>query len=160
MLTDTRDQRLQRRIASLYDTDPQFAAAAPDPIVSAAADDPALSLPEIIRTVMTGYADRPAVGQRVVTYRRDPDTGRTTAVLQPQFETLTYGQLWDRVQAVTAALADTVHRGDRVAILGFTSVDYTTIDIALTQLAAVAVPCRPARRCPCCPPSSPRPNPR
>ena len=140
MLTDTRDQRLQRRIASLYDTDPQFAAAAPDPIVSAAADDPALSLPEIIRTVMTGYADRPAVGQRVVTYRRDPDSGHTTAVLQPQFETLTYGQLWDRVQAVTAALANTVHRGDRVAILGFTSVDYTTIDIALTQLAAVAVP--------------------
>ena len=134
-MTQTRD-----RIAALYEDDPQFAAAAPDPLVSAAADDPELSLPEIVRTVMTGYADRPAVGQRVVTYRRDADSGRSTAVLEPRFETLTYGQLWDRVEAVAATLADTVHPGDRVAILGFTSVDYTTIDLALTQLTAVAVP--------------------
>ena len=33
-----------------------------------------------------------------------------------------------------------MHAGDRVAILGFTSVDYTTIDIALTQFGAVSVP--------------------
>ena len=30
--------------------------------------------------------------------------------------------------------------GDRVAVLGFTSVDFTTIDVALNLIGAVAVP--------------------
>ena len=30
--------------------------------------------------------------------------------------------------------------GDRVCVLGFTSVDYTTVDMALVQIGAVAVP--------------------
>ena len=30
--------------------------------------------------------------------------------------------------------------GDRVAMLGFTSVDYTTVDMALVQIGAVSVP--------------------
>jgi fatty acid CoA ligase FadD9 len=141
MPTDTREARFEQRVTDLYATDPQFAAAAPDPAVTAAAGQPGLRLPEIIKTVFDGYADRPALGQRVVRLVEDPQTHRTTAELVPEFETITYRELWGRVQAVAGAWSDgAVQAGDRVAILGFTSVDYTTIDVALAQLGAVAVP--------------------
>ena len=140
MSIDTREARLERRIADLYSDDAQFAAAKPDEAVSAAADDPGLRLPDVVRTVLEGYADRPALGQRAVEYVTDA-SGRTAAKLQPRFDTVTYGQLWERVQAFGAALRDQpVRPGDRVAILGFTSVDYTVVDTALTQLGAVSVP--------------------
>jgi fatty acid CoA ligase FadD9 len=137
---DTREARLERRIADLYARDEQFAAAKPDEAVSVAAARPGLRLPDVVRTVMQGYADRPALGQRAVEYVTDA-TGRTTAQLLPRFDTVSYGRLWERVHAFAAALHDEpVRPGDRVAILGFTSVDYTVVDSALTQLGAVSVP--------------------
>src|SRR6202021_1925494 len=44
--------------------------------------------------------------------------------------------------AVAAAIeaAGLVSAGDRVPVLGFTSVDYTTIDVALGVVGAVSVP--------------------
>ncbi|WP_445169969.1 carboxylic acid reductase [Mycolicibacterium sp. Dal123E01] len=141
MSTDTREARFEQRVAHLYATDPQFAASTPDPAVTAAASQPGLRLPETIKTIFEGYADRPAVGERVVRFVEDPQTHRTTAELAPQFETTSYRDLWSRVQAVTAAWAGrAVEVGDRVAILGFTSVDYTVIDLAVNQLGAVSVP--------------------
>ncbi|MCW2757798.1 MAG: oxidoreductase, partial [Nocardioidaceae bacterium] len=112
----------------------------PDEAVSLAAGRPGLRLPDVVRTVMEGYAERPALGARAVEYVTDA-TGRTTAQLLPRFDTVSYGRLWQRVQAFAAALHDEpVRPGDRVAILGFTSVDYTVVDTALTQLGAVSVP--------------------
>src|ERR1700678_2286513 len=47
----------------------------------------------------------------------------------------------DPVDALTRALInESVQAGDRVCELGFTSVDFTTIDLALGQIGAVAVP--------------------
>jgi fatty acid CoA ligase FadD9 len=141
MPTDSREARFEQRVSDLYATDPQFAAAAPDPAVAAAAGRAGLRLSEIIKTVFNGYADRPALGQRVVRLVEDPQTRRTTAELAPQFETITYHQVWDRVRGVAGAWSgEPVQPGDRVAVLGFTSVDYTTIDLALAQLGAVSVP--------------------
>jgi fatty acid CoA ligase FadD9 len=140
MSSDTREDRLQRRIAQLYENDQQFADAKPDQAVSQAAAEPGLRLPEVVRAVLEGYADRPALAARAVEFVTDA-TGRTTAELLPHVDTVTYGQLSDRVRAVAAALHDEpVRPGDRVTILGFTSVDYTVVDTALTQLGAVSVP--------------------
>lgn len=134
--TETFEARLER----LYATDAEFAAATPSASVNAAVNEPGLTLPEIVRTVLTGYADRPALGARAVEFVTD-ETGRTVAELQPRFETITHGQLWERVRALADAWrGDPVNPGDRVALLGFTSVDYTVADIALTQLGAVSVP--------------------
>jgi fatty acid CoA ligase FadD9 len=139
--TDTREERLARRIADLHATDEQFAAARPSETVSAAIDQPGLRLPQLLRTVMEGYADRPALGQRAFRFVNDPETGRTSLELLPRFETITYREVWDQVREFAAALADDpVRRGDRVCVLGFTSVDYTTIDMALVQMGAVSVP--------------------
>lgn len=139
MSIETRDARLQRRIADLYSNDAQFAAAKPDDAVSAAAADSGLRLADVVRTVIEGYADRPALGQRAVEFVTEG--GRTTAALASRFDTVSCGQLWERVQAFTAPLhRRPVEPGDRIAILGFTSVDYTVVDTATTQLGAVSVP--------------------
>ncbi|WP_216897402.1 carboxylic acid reductase [Nocardia alni] len=140
MSIDHREERLESRIADLYATDAEFAAAAPSAEVVEATGRPGLRLAQIVRTVVEGYAERPALGQRAVGFVTDSETGRTSAELLPRFDTVTYAQVWDRAGALASALADTVQLGDRVCVLGFTGVDFTVIDIALIRLAAVAVP--------------------
>ncbi|MGB9227502.1 AMP-binding protein, partial [Mycobacterium sp.] len=141
MSTTTREERLARRVEDLLANDPQFAAAEPSPAVADALEQPGLRLPQIIQTVLEGYADRPALGQRVVEFVKSPKTGRTVPEVLPRFETITYRQLGERAGAVARALTDgPVRAGDRVAVLGFNSVDFTTLDVALALLGAVSVP--------------------
>src|SRR6201997_2923565 len=141
MSTITREERLARRVEDLSASDPQFAAARPIPAVAAVLEQPGLRLPQIVQTVLEGYAERPVLGQRAVEFVADPKTGRTVAELLTHFETITYRELGDRIGAVARSLSnDSVQAGDRVCVLGFTGVDYTTIDMALGQIGAVSVP--------------------
>ncbi|MCG5433139.1 thioester reductase domain-containing protein [Mycobacterium sp. MYCO198283] len=134
------DEELTNRIAELSATDPQFAAALPDPQVSAAASQDGLGLAEVVRTVLAGYRHRPALGQRAVKYVTDT-AGRTTTEFLPSFDTITYGELAELIDAISRGwYGDPVGHGDRVAILGFPSIEYTAVDTALTQLDAVSVP--------------------
>jgi fatty acid CoA ligase FadD9 len=138
---DSGIDQVARRVEDLSANDPQFAAARPDPAVAAALELPGLRLPQIVQTVLEGYAERPALGQRAVKFVKDPKTGRTSLEVLPHFETITYRELGDRVGAVTRALTDDpLQAGDRVCVLGFTSVDYASIDIALGLVGAVSVP--------------------
>ncbi|MDH6244268.1 carboxylic acid reductase [Mycobacterium sp. OTB74] len=141
--TPTEDeQRFIARVENLYATDPQFATARPDAEVSAAVDEPGMRLPEMMRIVMEAYSDRPALGQRAVDYVTD-DAGRTVAKLLPHFETITFGEAWQKIQSLDNALlsgAEAIAPGDRIAMLGFTSVEYTIIDTALARAGAIAVP--------------------
>jgi fatty acid CoA ligase FadD9 len=131
MSTEPREERLVRRIIDLYLNDQQFADARPSSAIAAAIAEPGMRLKQIVRTVMEGYADRPALGQRAVRFLNDPETGRTSSELLPRFETITYREVWSRVAAFANVLAgDSVHPvrpGDRICVLGFTSVDYATI---------------------------------
>jgi fatty acid CoA ligase FadD9 len=137
---NAREARLQRRFGKLTSGDAQIIAAQPDPAIAAALDGPGVLLTDVIRTVMNGYADRPALGQRAVEFVTDV-SGRTVAELQPRFDTLTYRETWGRVRALADALAGhPVQPGDRVATLGFTSTDYAIVDMALSLAGAVAVP--------------------
>jgi fatty acid CoA ligase FadD9 len=140
----TRSARLERRIADLYAIDQQFADARPSEAIAAAMERPGLRLPDLLRTVLAGYADRPALGQRAVRFVDDPATGRIVAELLPRFETISYGELSDRVGAVVTALDNdplhSVRPADRVCVLGFASVDYTVVDMALMLMGAVSVP--------------------
>ncbi|EJZ09834.1 acyl-CoA dehydrogenase [Mycolicibacterium vaccae ATCC 25954] len=139
MPTSDHDQWL-RRFEQLTSSDAQLVAAQPDPAVTDAISSPDARLVDVMRTVMTGYADRPALGQRAVEFVTDV-TGRTVAELQPRFETLTYGETWARVRALAHALInDPVRPGDRIATLGFTSADYAVVDMAVSLTGAVGVP--------------------
>src|SRR5580692_2679540 len=131
----------ERRAAELAANDPEFAAARPDAAVAAAIDAAGTRFPQVTKAVLEGYADRPALAQRAYELVKDPQTGRTTAKLLPWFSQITYAELSDRVGQLSHALTDgMIAAGDRVCVLGFTSVDYTTIDVALGRVGAVSVP--------------------
>ena len=61
---DSASDGLARRIAELSANDPQFAAAVPIESVARSVEKPGMRLPEIVKTVLEGYADRTALGQR------------------------------------------------------------------------------------------------
>jgi fatty acid CoA ligase FadD9 len=140
---DDRDERLARRVAELFDNDPQFRAAAPLPEVIEAACTPGLRLTEVFETIIEGYADRPALGQRARALVTDAD-GRTSVQLQPRFETISYREVWDRVRAIASAWRhdpeNPVTAGDVVATVGFSSADYLVVDLVCAYLGLVTVP--------------------
>ncbi|MEV0079946.1 carboxylic acid reductase [Nocardia neocaledoniensis] len=139
MTVDVDAGRLAERIKTLYAEDAQIRAATPDADVHKVVTTPGLPLAQLVSTVMTAYRDRPALGVR----RTEPVEvrGRRTRRLLPEFELLTYGEIWDRARAVAAAWhAEGVAAGDFIATLGFTGADYTVLDLATIHLGAVAVP--------------------
>ncbi|MFE7528580.1 carboxylic acid reductase [Kitasatospora sp. NPDC057542] len=140
-MTDTRESR---RTAELYATDQQVRDAAPLHAVATAIRRPGRSLAAIAAGVMDAYADRPALGERAREPSTDPATSRTSLHLLPRFDTISYGELWARVGAVASEwYHDERHPlrpGEFVGVLGFTSCDYATIDLACVRLGAVSVP--------------------
>lgn len=134
----------QQRIDRLNADDEQFRNAKPDATVRAAARTPGLRFPQVIQTLVEGYADRPALGFRARALTTDTATGRTTAQLLDRFDTITYRDLWANVRAIATAWrrdpVDPASPGDVVATVGFASADYLTIDLAAGYLGLVAVP--------------------
>ncbi|MCU1648825.1 MAG: oxidoreductase [Nocardia sp.] len=131
----------QRAAAVLADD--QVRAAMPLPAVTAAVCRPGLRQAEVVATVMEGYADRPALGERAAELITD-GTGRRVRSLLPRYDTVSYGELWARVGALSVHWRDnpvcTVRGGEFVCTLGFVSTDYVTVDLACVHLGAVAVP--------------------
>lgn len=124
--------------------DPQVHAAAPRREIRAAALRPELSLAESVAAIMEGYADRPALGERVTEVVTDQATGSTGLRLTRRFATISYRELWSRADAVAAEWHHDsrapVRPGDFVASLGFISSDYTAIELACIRLGVVSVP--------------------
>ena len=95
-------------------------------------------------SVVAANTDRPALGERATELVADPASGRASLCLLPEFATISYGEVWARVAAVAAEWGQDARRpigaGDFVALYGFTSSDYTTLDLACLYLGAVSVP--------------------
>ncbi|NEW48874.1 AMP-binding protein [Nocardia cyriacigeorgica] len=144
MSIETPAARRKQRIAQLYADDLQARAAAPDEAVLDSVRTPGIGVAQIVASVLAGYADRPALGQRAFETVTDPVTGRCERRWLDRFETLTYGEVGDRVEALAAAWQRASHGqirpGQMVGILGVAGVDLTVIDLACARLGAVAVP--------------------
>ncbi len=135
--------RSARRVLELAADDPQLQQLMPDLAVLEAVTRKGQTLPGIVETILTGYADRPALGTREYAIGVDGATGRQIRRLQPTFGTVTYGELADRVRGVAAAWQEErfrVAEGEFVCILGFAGTDYVTVDLACVYAHAVAVP--------------------
>ncbi|MFL6696739.1 MAG: AMP-binding protein, partial [Vitreoscilla sp.] len=139
-----REKRVAARLADLLANDPEFRAAMPLAEVQAAIEQPGVPLSRILATIMEGYADRPALGQRAHELVTDAQTGRRTRQLLPRFETISYRQAWSRVQALASAWchdpAAPLHAGDMVCVLGFAGIAYAVLDLACIHLGIVCVP--------------------
>src|SRR6478609_11050741 len=94
--------RLAQRRERLYAADEQFRDTRPDDAVAEAARRPGLRIAEVMATVMEGYADRPALGERAREVVPDPETGESSLRLLPRFVTVTYRDLWARVRAIAS----------------------------------------------------------
>ncbi len=142
--TTAERERLAQRIRTLSAEDPQFRASFPSPEVVEAKLQPGLSLAEVVKVVMEGYAERPALGQRARELVTDPVTGRTSMKLLPRFDTISYGDLWSAACAVARDWHhDQQHplaAGEFVCILGFASIGYATNILASIHSGAVIVP--------------------
>ena len=140
----TQLERKAGRIERLSAEDPQFRNSFPLEAVVAAKRQPGLRLAQVVRIVMDGYADRPALGQRARELVIDPSSGRKALRLLPRFDTMTYRELWSRSRAVASEWHhDSQHplrAGDFICILGFASTDYATLLLASIHLGAVIVP--------------------
>ncbi|MFJ6016860.1 carboxylic acid reductase [Streptomyces sp. NPDC092952] len=94
------------------------------------------ALAEVMAAIFENHRDLPALGERAV----DPATGQ----LLPRFDTLTYRELWARVRAVASRWHHDpeypLRPGDRICTLGFTGVDYATLDLACIHAGVVPVP--------------------
>jgi fatty acid CoA ligase FadD9 len=141
---DTQEVRLARRVAALYASDPQFRGAEPIPAVVEAASQPGLRLAPLLQTLVEGYADRPALGQRARELVTDAATGRTSSRLLPKFDTISFGDMWARVSAIASAWrrdpTDPLNPGDFVATVGFASPEYLMVDLVCAYLGLVTVP--------------------
>src|SRR6201991_4994042 len=130
--------------AALFDNDAKFLPASPIPEVIEAACTPGLRLTQVLETIVEGYADRPALGQRARELVTDAGTGRTSVRLLPRFDTISYREFWARVRATASAwrhdLAHPARVGDVVATVGFASADYLVIDLVCAYLGLVTVP--------------------
>ena len=144
MSSDPREDAVARRMMEFYSGDPEVRAAMAVESVSAEIRRPGLHLAEVVETVMSSYAERPALGRRAFENTVDPVTGRCAAHLLPRFDTITYGELWERVRAIAGAWHHdpeiALVPGDFVAIVGFTSSDYVALDLACVYLGAVVAP--------------------
>ncbi|MFI5778662.1 carboxylic acid reductase [Nocardia sp. NPDC051570] len=142
-MDEERPAELGQRVADLIARDEQVRKAEPIEAISTAIAREDMPIAQIVATVLAGYADRPALGERAVEYVTD-ESGRRRARVLRRFDTVTYGELWRRVRALASAWHhDPQHptrTGDFVAILGFTSIDYTTVDLTCNYLGLVSVP--------------------
>lgn len=132
------------RLKLLIETDPQVAAAIPDPAINTAKRLSGLGFAQIVAICMEGYADRPALAERAVELKVDPATGRTTREIQKHFETTSYATLWDRARRLAAFWHNNPDQSlgadEFLCLLAFGSVDFATVDLAAIHNGAVAVP--------------------
>ncbi|MFV2109768.1 carboxylic acid reductase [Micromonospora sp. LOL_015] len=137
----TTEQTLTERLVA---GDEQIRRAQVSAEVSAAMRAPGLSQAQIVAAGFTGYADRPALGERAREAVTDPVTRRTTHRLLPRFDTITYGELWSRVLATAAGWSHDpdapLHPGAFVVSVGFPGADLATVELAVLHTGAVSVP--------------------
>src|SRR3546814_329963 len=108
------------------------------------ADTDGHSYQQLIDAITRVYADRPAIGTRAYEIGRDPATVQNARIFRPEFQTVSYGELNARVRRLAAVWqSDPNHRvapGDFVCIVGFSGVDYLTIELACAYAQAASVP--------------------
>ncbi|MEO0032563.1 MAG: hypothetical protein RIS94_2321, partial [Pseudomonadota bacterium] len=139
----TMAQRARERMEHLVATDPRIAAAVPRDAVTQAITAPDIDYAGVIRAVLQGYADRPALAVRDHDLRKD-DQGRMRRHALPAFRTISYAELERQVDAICAAWqhepALAVQPGDFVAYLAFTGAEMVAMDFAAVFAHAVSVP--------------------
>lgn len=130
--------RVASRLEALAKSDPQVAAVVPDENVTKAIQQPDVSLQQVITTILSGYADRPALGVRSYEIR---DGARHH---HKNFNTITYAQLAEQAEAVSCAFRNDsrfrVQPGEFVSQVVFTGAEFVAVDMGCVYSHALGIP--------------------
>jgi len=111
------------RLIELGKNDSQIGALYPVKSIREKALEEGLSLAQIIDVFLDGYGERPALGERSYEVVREEKTDKKVRQYLPDFTTISYGALNQRVKALSMAWRThahcTVKRGEFVMIMGF-----------------------------------------
>ena len=98
--TPGKTPRYVKRLLEMAGNDPQLQELLPDATVEDALRQPGLSYEQLIATVLDGYAERPALGERDCEIVPNPSTGRHQRKHLPRFQTITYYELHSRIKGL------------------------------------------------------------
>ena len=135
--------RSARRVLELAADDPQLQKLMPDESVIAEIVRKDQTLAGIVEAMLDGYADRPALGERVYDVVKG-ESGRHVRSLRPEFQTVTYREIARRARAIATVWQQDEGRrvapGQTVCFFGFASTDFVVLDLACVLAQGMAVP--------------------
>lgn len=137
-------KRYVERVLAMMQTDAQLAAIPPKPELIALIEDDDIAYDQMIARILDGYGERQALGVRDYDIVYSEAAGQNLRHYLPSFSTITYSQLHQQVKALAQAWLSQdqlgVKPGDFVCILGFNSLEYTVLDLAVAYVQGVSVP--------------------
>ena len=137
-------KRYVLRVLDLAKKDPQIGALMPKETVWEAMAVEGLTQDRVIDALLDGYAERPALGERSYKIHKSEETSEKTRQYLLAFNTLTYRELQERIQAIAMAWRThpdcQVQPDEFVCIMGFADRQFAEIDIACAYAKAVSVP--------------------
>lgn len=139
MAEDVWQAGFELRLRELVSADAEVRDRLPDPAVAERVRQPGIGLAQVVNEVMTGYADRVALGERHEKLGEDSST-RTSS----PYQTLTFRQLWSHARAAASAwhhsLSVGPDSGDMLCSIGAGSINYATLELACIAAGVVSVP--------------------
>lgn len=130
--------RAAARLTKMSKTDPEVAGVRPDDKVTKAFQDPSLNYQQVLTTVLSGYADRQALGVREYELRDGARHYHST------FKTISYSQIAEQAEAISCAWRYDprfrVRPGDFVSCIVFTGAEFVAVDIGCVYSQAISVP--------------------
>ena len=132
------------RVMELSQRDHELANLIPDNEVREKALEEGLRLDRIMSIFLNGYADRPAMGARSYHIKEDPNSKKKTREYLPSYDMISYGEFHDRLKGISMAWRShpqcIVKPEEFVMIIGFSDIDFMSIDMACIYAKATTVP--------------------
>ena len=147
---DRNEKRRQavKRLFAMAKTDKQLSTLMPDPDLRESMSAEHLTLDRMIDLVLDWYKDRPALGERRYEKKSAPGSSNVVRHYLPAFDEITYGEFQRRIRALSMAWRNDprcrVAPDEFVAIMGFSGIDFATIDYACVYSQSVTVPVQSA----------------
>ena len=137
-------QLAAERALALAKNDAQLGALIPDLDLKEAVSSDDLTLDRILDLLFAHYKDRPVMGRRRYDAKSASGSSDVSRHYLPAFNEITYGELQRRIHALAMAWRNDarcrLEPDEFIAIMGFSGIDFVTIDYACVFAQTVSVP--------------------
>ena len=134
----------KERVEQLAEADPALKALTPDLAVAKPLLEKGVPLDKIAEGLLSGYADRPTLGERAYDVAKDAEADEMVRAYKAEYAMTTSGELLQKAQAIAMAWRRhpdlRIERDSLVVQVGFTGIDFTILDLASIFSHTVSVP--------------------